>query len=159
MAEHPIEQTAAQQFGGGLLGLAIVVCSMEMVPGWGFLNLGWSQKFFFQIIALVGAVSGLLIGGRYLLPGLLGGMLGGLGALWAISMVLSNVNETWNIVLVLVGFIGAAPGICVFFGGKLIQDAVAPPPADSMTTSNPASIDAPRSGPVDLEQRTKDQNQ
>ncbi|MBT3202344.1 MAG: hypothetical protein HN350_20785, partial [Phycisphaerales bacterium] len=68
MAEHPIEQTAAQQFGGGLLGLAIVVCSMEMVPGWGFLNLGWSQKFFFQIIALVGAVSGLLIGGRYLLP-------------------------------------------------------------------------------------------
>jgi hypothetical protein len=120
----PAQQTPAQNIGAGLFGLSIVICSMEMVPGWGLLHLGWSPGVFMGIMAACGAVSGLLMAAKHPVPGLLGGLVAGPGALFAIGFVLERTTRTQSLILVIVGLVGALPGVGLYAALAALQNAL-----------------------------------
>jgi len=76
---------------------------------------------------ICGAVSGTFLGARYPVPGLIGGAVSGVGALYAVALVLDNVDSVYSLFLVIAGMIGALPGLIVYFVLKLVQDAAMPP--------------------------------
>jgi hypothetical protein len=100
----------------------LVVCSMEMIPGWGMMDLEWPRWVFYMIIGIVGAVTGFVGIENYRLPALISGPVVGVGALYASAILLERVSETHDAVIVFVEGIGALPGIGLFFLLRLIQD-------------------------------------
>jgi hypothetical protein len=124
---QPETETTGSKIGGGIFGIALIFCSMEMVEGWGILGLDWPPRVFYGIMAVSGCVAGVLCGGRYIVPAVLGMVIGGVGALFAIAWVLERVNTMHSVVLVLVGIAGALPGAGVYFALKFLQDQVLPP--------------------------------
>ena len=127
MSNHSEKATRGQTIGGAIFGLAIVFCSMEMVPGWGIFHLGWPYATFFIIAGTAGLISGALLGGRYFVPGATGGTIAAVGALAAIAFMLERVNWTHSVFLIIVGALGCLPGIMVAIGGKHLQNLIVPP--------------------------------
>lgn len=123
MSITPEQATLGQNIGSGLAGLSLVFCSMEMVPGWSVLHLGWSPFVFICIMAVCGAVSGLLVAVQHRLAGLLGGLLGGSGALLAIVFVLQRTTWTHTVILLVVSLIGALPGYGVYAVLAAVENA------------------------------------
>jgi hypothetical protein len=121
----PEQESLGQKIGGGLLGLSLVFCSLEMVPGWGIFRLNWPTVVFVAIMAVCGSVSGLLLARRHRLPGLIGGLVGGPGALLAIAFVLERTTWTHSVILLVVGAIGALPGFLAYALLAALEDAVA----------------------------------
>jgi hypothetical protein len=126
MNASPHQPTAGQKAAGVIAGLSIVFCSMEMVPGWGMFNLDWPPAVFYGIMAVCGALAGVIGAAEHRLPGLVGGLIAGPSSLFAVGYVLAHVTVTHNIVLVLVAMIGALPGLAVFKVLAAIQDAIMP---------------------------------
>jgi hypothetical protein len=101
--------------------MTLVVCSMEMVPGWGFLHLGWGRSTFYLIAGAVGAAAGVILG-RHRLPGLVAGALMMAGALFSAALVLDHVAWIPNFILVLVAGAGALPGLALYLGYAWVYD-------------------------------------
>jgi hypothetical protein len=104
----------ATSFGFVIAVITLIVCSMEMVPGWGAFNLGWDRATYYLIVGVAGALAGSLIAERRLL-GMAGGALALIGSLFCTALVLENVQQVPKVVLVLAGGIGALPGVGLYF--------------------------------------------
>lgn len=122
-----MEETRGQKIAGTIFAVAIVVCSMEMVPGWGMFHLGWPPDVFYVIMAVAGVASAFCAGGRHVVPALAGFPLGGVGALFAIAWMLERVNVVYSVMLIIVGLIGAIPGAAIYFALRFLQDTLFPP--------------------------------
>lgn len=127
MSKQSDGATRGQTIGGAIFGLAIVFCSMEMVPGWGIFHLEWPRWVFYTVMLICGAASGTFLAARYPVPGLIAGAISGVGALYAVALVLDNVESVYDVFLVIAGMIGAVPGVIVYVVLKLVQDAAMPP--------------------------------
>jgi hypothetical protein len=95
--------------------ITLVVCSREMVPGWGIFHLSWERSTFYFIAATVGAIAGAILA-PHRLPGLISGALTMTGALFCSALVLDHVDRIPTIVLVIVEGIGAIPGFALYLG-------------------------------------------
>ncbi len=131
-------ETALGQIGHILLGLSLVFCTMEIVPGWGFIgdafNLQWPPAVFYVIAGVAGAVGGFLIGGRYCVPGMIGFAIGAVCSVFAASLPLHRVQSIHTGILMLLAVLGLLPGMGVFQILKSVQDTLlgAPPSAQSL---------------------------
>ena len=105
-----------------LFMVPLVVCSMEIVPGWGIFHLNWPPSAFYGIVGVTSAAAGFIGIEEYRIPALVAGPVAGVGALLASSMLLSTVDSTSNVVIVFVELIGALPGIGLFYVLKALQD-------------------------------------
>ncbi|MDQ7779158.1 MAG: hypothetical protein RDV41_05560 [Planctomycetota bacterium] len=138
------QETGRQKAGGYIFAIAVIFCSMEMVPGWGFLKLGWPPLVFYIISGVCGAIGGMLYV-RCPGAGFMAGAVAALGALFATALVLEQVDEVHSIVLVIVGLVGILPGVGLyyllrhfFYGDKdVIEEPTAPP-----ALKNPSGTDA-----------------
>jgi len=112
-----------------LLGyLALIAgCSLEIVPGWEILELGWSTARFYMILA----ASGLLVGGlmteRYWLPGLIAGPVIGMGGLTAVAWHLGLVPATNSVFVFILALVGTIPGWAIYTALRLVQMHVTSP--------------------------------
>jgi hypothetical protein len=118
-------ETAGQKLGQFIFWLPMVFCSMEIVPNWGIFNLDWPPEVYFVIMAVCGAAAGALMAPNYRVPGLVVGLLAGPGGLFAVTLLLQNVNSIHTIAIVLVALIGCLPGVGVGFALKVVQDRFA----------------------------------
>jgi hypothetical protein len=101
--------------------ITLVVCSMEMIPGWGFLRLGWPRTTFYSIVAFVGAAAGIVLA-PHRFAGLISGALAMAGALHGTALILDNVDRIPNLVLVIVAAIGSLPGFGLYLGWVWIYE-------------------------------------
>jgi hypothetical protein len=116
-------QTTAQ----AMLGIAILLCGTELVPGWGMLGLGWPPEAHYAIMAAAGAFAGAVtVRRRYAVPGLIAGAVAGIGALAAVAWYLTFVERTPTELLVVVGAVGALPGIGLYYVLRWVQDGIWP---------------------------------
>lgn len=122
--EEEKEETLGQTIGGGLAGLSVVFCAMEMVPGWGFIGLDWPANTFYIIAGVCGAISGFLFAHESRIAGFAGGLAGEVGALFAIQFLLQHVNRANTLILVVVGIIGALPGFGIYWLLSTIQKSI-----------------------------------
>jgi hypothetical protein len=116
--------TTLQKVGLGVFVLGNIFASEEMVPGWGF-HLGLPHALLYAIAIGSGAAGGAMIAGRYVLPGLAGGSIAGLGALWAVAAYLAAVDVSHSAISFLCAAGGALPGIGIGFGLRFVQDKLA----------------------------------
>jgi hypothetical protein len=93
----------------------LVVCSTEMVPGRGLLNLGWDRSTFYLIAGAAGALSGAVLA-RHRLPGLVAGGPTVAGAVFCSALSLEHVAQTPSLLLVMVAGVGALPGLALYHG-------------------------------------------
>jgi hypothetical protein len=96
------------------IGFLIIVlgncfAAHEMVPGWGF-NLHLPDAVIYAAAIGSGAWGGALIGGRYFVPGVIGGALAGLGALFLEAWHLRSVHSTDTGTMALIAMAGMVPG-------------------------------------------------
>ena len=105
-----------------LFMLPLVLCSLEMKPGWGFMHLDWPPSVFYAIVGVTSAVAGFIGLEEYRIPALVAGPVAGVGALVASQILLSNVDSISDVVLVFAELIGALPGLGLFYLLKAIQD-------------------------------------
>jgi len=118
------EPTLAQKLAPLAIGVAILVCSTELAPGWELFHLGWPPEAYYAIMAMIAALAGAVAVPGYSIPGVIAGSVSGLGALVAVVWHLTLVTETMTSLIVLVGAVGAFPGIGLFFFLKRVQDAL-----------------------------------
>jgi hypothetical protein len=107
-------ESPGQKAGGVVFGLAIAFCSLEMVPGWGLFDLEWPPETFYAIMGVCGALSGALIA-EYRFAGLVGGAVAGLGSLYAIVLLLENVNTIHSVMIALAAAAGSVPGVGLYW--------------------------------------------
>jgi len=113
------------KLGFMIICLSICFCCREMVPGWGIF--GMSGFVGILIVTVTGLIGGALIGGRYPVPGAIAGAIGSIGAAIATILHLRAVVETETAALVVMGFLGAAPGFVLYFPLKIGQKLFFPP--------------------------------
>lgn len=121
------EETQFQKVSHIVIGLAIVFCGFESVPGWGF-GLNVPPVVLYCIMGAAGATFG-LANGKYGVVGIISGALGGVLALGAVGLLLANVNNVHSIVLVGVAFLGALPAFGLNWLGTAVIDRFAVPQA------------------------------
>ena len=85
-----------------------------------------------------------MAGGRYILPGLIGGVVAGPGALLAVSQYLASVNVSHSALMAVFGILGALPGLAVGFLLKWAQDRRNPSPP--LPPSSKESHETPQDG-------------
>jgi hypothetical protein len=102
------------KFGVGIFFLGVCVCADELAPGWGRLDLGWTQEQFYLFIAVVGAISGFLFAEKRPLLGIVPGALAGVGALAANVYQLTGTSSIHTAVLAIGAMVGALPGIILY---------------------------------------------
>src|SRR5262249_10625915 len=123
----------------------LVVCSTEMVPGRGLLELRWDHSTFYLIAGAVGALSGVVLA-RYRLPGLVAGGPLLAGAVLCAALALEHVSQIPTLLLVMVAGVGALPGLALYHGcawvSTRIFGKVRTNPADEAETE--AVADRPR---------------
>lgn len=110
------EYTWVQNIGIWIVMIPLVICGMEMVPGWGFMGLNWNPVWFYLVAGMTGMVGGAMVAKEEWFAGLVAGPFVSIGALFATALVLQNVKATNNLVLTLVGMIGAIPGFLLYYG-------------------------------------------
>ena len=114
-----------------LIGILVFVmplafCAKELVPDWNTFHLGWPDSTYYLIAAVSGAIGMAMIGGRYFVPGLIGGPIAAAGALFVIAWHLSWSEWTSNVFEVLFGALGSLPGLAVFGVLAYVQKAYWP---------------------------------
>jgi hypothetical protein len=129
-------ETPAGKFACGLFGLALVFCSLELMPGWGIFHLAWSPWAFYAIMGASGAFAGFAMAVSHRVPGLVGGLVGGLGSLYAVALALADARSIHSGVLFLVALVGCLPGYAVFFVLMFLQD-IAFPRSDHAAPADP----------------------
>ncbi len=115
------------KIGGGFVGLSVVICAMEMVPGWGVLGLQLPPSIFYIIAVASGAVGGFLIGNRYCVPGMIGYAIANLGGLFLGSLPMYYFDRIYIAVLFILIPLGMFPGILIYRGLKCVQDSLLKP--------------------------------
>jgi hypothetical protein len=125
MSKEPSLFSVAQEIAFGLLVLWIGLCGFEME------NMRWTslpEWSFYLSTALAGALFTLLwVKKRLRIAGILGGVVGGLTALWTTTTVLREVDELNKIMVLFVVIAGLLPGLGVLLTLKLLQDWLWPP--------------------------------
>jgi hypothetical protein len=101
--------------------ITLIICSTEMVPGWGLIGLGWDKSTFYLIGVGVGAAAGVVIG-KYRVMGAVSGAVAMAGALFCTGIVLDNMNTVPKMLLVLAGGIGALPGVIVYLAYAKLRE-------------------------------------
>ena len=107
---------------------ALVFCSMEIVPAWSALHLGWPAATYYLIMGGCGMTAGLLLATEYRLPAMFGGLAAGLGSLFANAFFMERATVTSNLVMVVLAAVGCIPGFLVYGGLRVLQDVIVPPP-------------------------------
>jgi hypothetical protein len=123
--------------------IIIVICSMEMVPGWGFGFLDWPESRYYIVAAITGAICGIFMASEARLAGMIGTPIGGVGALIATSLLLKHSTETHDGALAIVGLIGALPGLGVYALVKKIITTLGPEPAAPIAPVVPTTPPTP----------------
>lgn len=100
-----------QKWGLIIFVISNIFCADEMVPGWGLFHLDWPIYYFYVISVIGGTIGGAIFGGKYLIPGLIGGAIAGPGALFAVGKYLASVNVSYSTIDCLMAILGALPGI------------------------------------------------
>jgi hypothetical protein len=100
---------------------------MEMIPGWGFLGLGWPPVVYIMITAVAGAAAGGTGRPGYRLPGLIAGALAGPGAIIAMYLLLQKAERVPIPVVLVPIVVGMLPAIGVHKVLAMIQDTAVPP--------------------------------
>jgi hypothetical protein len=70
------ELTSSQNFGIWVFMIPMIICSMEIVPGWGFIGLEWAPQTYYIIMIVAGLVAGVFMGSPAA-AGALGGAVAG----------------------------------------------------------------------------------
>lgn len=125
MANNSSNFTTLQKAGLAVFVIGNIVASEEMVPGWGF-NMGLPRPALYALALVTGAVGGAMIAAGYVLPGIVGGTIASLGALWVTTMYLASVTTSHSAIMFLCGAAGSIPGIAIGFGLKFVQDKMRP---------------------------------
>jgi hypothetical protein len=113
--------TPAQMVVGMVSSSVILWCAKEMTPAWATFQLAWPPAIFY----MVGGLSGALWGGflaKYYWPGILGGALGGVGALVAVTSGFP-VPHPFSRDGIILALIGSLPGLGLNFVLQEIVDA------------------------------------
>jgi hypothetical protein len=100
----------------------------------GSLEVAWHRMLYFPPAALyaaavvMGVITALFwVRRRYLLAGILGGIVAGLTSVWFTIFVLESTDSAQKLVVVFTAFLGTLPGIAVLLGVKWAQDRLFPP--------------------------------
>jgi hypothetical protein len=122
------ELTPVGNFGLIMFFLALVGCSLAMSPGWlsDRYNPGWRAEVYYAIMAVIGVVSTMMITPRYVVANLVAGVAGGVGGMFAVSVLLANTTKTSSYAIGGVAFLGAAPAILLHYGLMVLQDRILP---------------------------------
>ncbi len=102
----------------------LVICCREMAPGWGMF--GMSPLVGIPLVMVAGLIGGAMIGGRYVVPGAIAGVIANFGAAVATVAHLAAVDETHTAVMALFGALGSLPGMGIYFIGRFIQKMIFP---------------------------------
>lgn len=117
-----------EKIGGAILGIGVILCVMEIVPGWGLLGrllgLEWPPAVYYVIALLSGAVGGFLLGNRYCVPGMIGYAIGAVCALFVASFPLYYVESIHSGLLFVLAMFGLIPGVVIHRGLKYVQDSL-----------------------------------
>ena len=127
MTESASDGTPFQKAVNGITGILIVICGIEMVPGWGLLGLDWSPAVFCLITAVAGAISGWVSRTNYRVPGLIAGAIAGPGAILAMYLLLQKAERVPIPIVLLAIFVGVLPAFACYKILAALQDAVLPP--------------------------------
>jgi hypothetical protein len=137
-----------QKVGMYIFVIVNAFCATEMVPGWGLFHLKWPTSTFYLISVVGGGLGGALLGGRYVLPGLVGGLAAGPGALLAVGLYLGAVTVSHSFVSALCMIVGALPGFGIGLILKRMQEGATPsqPPAAHRIGAGSPDLEAHREG-------------
>lgn len=121
-------KTILEKIGGAIIGICMVFCVFEIVPGWGllgrFIGLDWPPAVYYLIALVSGAVGGFLVGNRYCVPGMIGYAIGSVCALFAASFPLYYVESMHSGILFALAIGGLIPGALIHQGLKRVQDSL-----------------------------------
>jgi hypothetical protein len=116
---------------GGRLGavlfiISTLVCSFEMVPGWGGLQLGLTAPTIFAVALLSGTASGALVCDKHRLLGALCGAVCGAGSLSLVSLHLLVLPATTGQMTGICSLLGCLPGVGLYHAIARILDRPQP---------------------------------
>ncbi len=114
--------------GVGLFIISTLICSFEMVPGWGGLQLGLTAPTIFAVAILSGTASGALVCDKCRLLGALCGAVCGAGSLSLVSLYLLIVPATGGKMVAVMSGLGCLPGVGLYYGVARILDRAQPVP-------------------------------
>jgi hypothetical protein len=106
--------------------IALIFCSLEVVPGWGLFDLEWPPSIFYAIMAAAGALYGAAIA-KMRVIGAVCGVISGVGAIGLTQLLLQNVNWIPGKAIVIAAAIGAIPGFGLYL---LAEKLLSPKPLD-----------------------------
>ncbi len=135
MAETSSEGTPLQKIVNGITGILIVLCGVEMVPGWGLLGLDWPPAAYCFITAIAGAASGWVSRPGYRVPGLIAGSIAGPGAIIAMYLLLQKAERVPIPIVILAILVGMLPAYGVYKILEVVQDTIMPPRSKMPGTS------------------------
>jgi hypothetical protein len=113
-------------FGAGIFIVATLICSFEMVPGWGGLQLGLTRPAIYSVALLTGALSGALICQQHRLLGALCGAICGAGSLSLVALHLLVLPATTGKMAALCSLLGCLPGVGLYHGVARFLDRPQP---------------------------------
>jgi hypothetical protein len=113
-------------------GCALAFCTAEGNPSWTHpsVRLGWPLWSCFGIIAVAGAITGLVVA-RIRLLGFLAGAVAGSGSLLALVMVFQGYTHFPRYAAVIVEMLGLLPGVALYCVLHLIVDLGRAKPQES----------------------------
>jgi hypothetical protein len=124
MDESYFKESFFRSVAGISFGLAILFCGFESVSGWETFHVGWPQWVYFAIVLGTGTLAGAAYGGRYWLPGALGGAVAGVGALFAVSLPLRVLPIVNRSLFFMVAALGCVPGVGLYMLMRRLQERI-----------------------------------
>jgi hypothetical protein len=112
----------------GLFIISTLICSFEMVPGWGGLQLGMTTPTIFAVVILSGTASGALACDKYRLLGALCGAVCGAGSLSIVSLHLWVLPVTSGKMAAVMAGLGCLPGVALYHAVARVLDRPQPVP-------------------------------
>jgi hypothetical protein len=126
-----ITLSPTENLGVVIFSLPLFLCSLEMIPGWSVTHIifgvTWPPVLCYSVMVVCGAIGGCLFATGYRIPGIIGGILAGLGGLSALSFVLERSTVSHTLVMTIVVLIGSLPGMGLGLLLKFVQDLLYPP--------------------------------
>jgi len=123
MAVRIEPETFGQKVTAVAFFATLAFCGDGLFPQRGRVAPDWPPHVFYAIMAVVGLVCGPIITPAYRLPGLIGGMITGVGSLFATSLYVENFGLPSRWVWVMVAALGCFPGFGIFQALAAWQDA------------------------------------
>lgn len=115
MAKDGTELGKFENFTIIVFVLALIFCSMHVVPGWGIFDLDWHPGVHYAIMCAAGALCGFAVA-KYKVFGAGCGIISGIGAMYACQFILERVNKMPSKALVLIALVGILPGFLLYLG-------------------------------------------